>query len=102
MTIYVLCAYAALLALGGLIGYVKSGSMISIFSGSLSALSLMASVYMIRKRKPVGYLCAIAMTMMLSVLFAYRFSLAFSWMPAGMMLVVSLLVLLFLLGRGKK
>lgn len=102
MTLYVLGAYALMLALGGMIGYAKTSSLISLLSGSLSALGLVASIYMIHKKRSAGYFCARLLTAMLTALFAYRFSLSHNWMPAGFMLILSLGVLGWLLFRGKK
>ncbi len=102
MPIYVLSVYAALLVMGGLVGYVKSCSLMSLVFGSLSALGLVASISLIQSKNPWGYRLAMTLSALLTALFAYRFSLTFSLMPSGMMLAVSLTVLSYLIIKGKQ
>lgn len=102
MALYVLSIYAALLLIGGLIGYAKSCSIISLILGSISALGLVSAMLLIKAKNPKGYWLAKGISALLAALFAYRFWLTGSLMPAGMMLSVSLTVLVYLLVRRGK
>jgi uncharacterized membrane protein (UPF0136 family) len=94
----ILILYAVLLAVGGVMGFVKARSQASLISGLLSAvaaagaavLSLMGYGWGI----PLGVMLAIA----LFILFGYRYAIRNKkFMPSGVLAVVSLAVLLILL-----
>lgn len=84
--------YGLVVLLGGLIGYAK-GSQASLIAGTLFALALFASGYGIYKRTVLGYFSAIALSLMLLALFTYRFIGSYKFMPAGLMILISLAVL---------
>ena len=91
----VLILYAALLAVGGVIGFVKARSHASLISGLLSALAAVAAAALSflgdRFGAPLGVLLAV-------VLFGYRYAIRNKrFMPSGLLAVVSLIVLLLLL-----
>ena len=94
----VLILYAALLAVGGVIGFVKARSHASLISGLLSALAAVAAAALsflgYRFGAPLGVLLAVV----LFVLFGYRYAIRNKrFMPSGLLAVVSLIVLLLLL-----
>jgi uncharacterized membrane protein (UPF0136 family) len=89
-----LAIYALLLAVGGVIGFVKARSRPSLIAGVASAVAaLMAlglSLMGIRFGLPLGMTLAIV----LFVFFGYRYALrGRKFMPSGLMAVVSLVVL---------
>jgi uncharacterized membrane protein (UPF0136 family) len=86
--------YALLLAVGGVIGYVKAGSRPSLIAGSISALAALLalglSVGNNRSGVPLGLILSIA----LFVLFGYRYAVKTrKFMPSGLLAVASLVVL---------
>lgn len=90
--------YALLLAVGGVIGFVKARSHASLISGLLSAcfavVALGLSVLEYRFGIPLGAALAIA----LFILFGYRYAIRNKrFMPSGMLAVVSLVVLAVLM-----
>jgi uncharacterized membrane protein (UPF0136 family) len=96
-SIYILAIYGTLLFLGGIIGFVKSGSKPSIIMGSLSALALAFCIWAIKKEKKEGYFFATAISGLLSLFFTYRFYLTGALMPAGLMATLSWTVLAYLI-----
>src|SRR6516165_8322741 len=86
--------YAALLAVGGVIGFVKAGSRPSLIAGLISAvaalLALGLSIGNNRWGVPLGLILSIA----LFVLFGYRYAVKTrKFMPSGLLAVASLFVL---------
>jgi uncharacterized membrane protein (UPF0136 family) len=85
--------YAALLAVGGVIGFAKARSKASLIAGLLSALAAVAALVLSR----MGYVWGLPLGMLLAIvmfiLFGYRYSLNRKFMPSGMLAAVSLVVL---------
>ena len=85
----VVLAYAAILIVGGFVGWRFSGSRVSLTAGLASA-ALLAIAYRLSSIRPLaGYLMAAAVSLALTVMFSLRFRKTKKFMPAGMMLVVS-------------
>jgi uncharacterized membrane protein (UPF0136 family) len=83
--------YAALLLVGGVIGYLMAGSSASLAMGT--ACALLFGVLASQKGKMASY-ATFGLTLLLLLFFGYRFALAFKFMPAGLMALVSLLLTL--------
>ena len=85
----VLWIYIVLLVVGGMIGFVKAGSRISLITSVISAalLSLCAAQIIFQAYVPNIILAA------LLVLFGWRFAEKKKFMPAGMMLILTLAAL---------
>ena len=86
--------YALLLAVGGVIGFVKAGSRPSLIAGLISAvaalLALGLSIGNNRWGVPLGLILSIA----LFVLFGYRYAVKTrKFMPSGLLAIASLVVL---------
>ena len=92
----VILVYAAILVVGGIVGWRLSGSRIS-FTAGLASGALLAIAYRLSyTNPPAGYLMASVVSLGLVVLFAVRFRKTGKFMPAGMMLLVSGIVLALL------
>lgn len=89
--------YALLVFLGGIFGYVKAGSTPSLVMGVIFAVILSTSAFAMFNEKKIGLFAAIVATAILAAFFLYRFAAAFHFMPAGLMSVLSLIILAFLL-----
>lgn len=94
---YFAFVYGILTIVGGLIGYFKAGSQASLISGGLSGLLILASAFALLKGKPLGYYGLLGLSLLLAVFFGMRFFKAWAFMPAGLMLTLSVITLIGLL-----
>jgi uncharacterized membrane protein (UPF0136 family) len=86
--------YAALLAVGGVMGFVKARSKASLISGVLSAVAAVVALVVSRQGFNWGLPLGMLLSFVLFVLFGYRYALrSRKFMPSGMLAVVSLIVL---------
>ena len=92
---YIVSAYAVLVAVGGLIGYLKAKSLPSLVMGFVSGLALAAAGYGIGEGKTWCLLLASFLTLCLLVFFALRYakSKPRAFMPGGLMVILSMLTL---------
>lgn len=79
----ILTIYAGLLIVGGLMGFFKAGSIISLVMSSVAALLILLT------RVQVGVVVVFA----LDCFFVYRFATSFHFFPGGMMALLSSLTL---------
>jgi uncharacterized membrane protein (UPF0136 family) len=86
--------YALLLAVGGVIGYVKAGSRPSLIAGSLSALAAILALGLSAGNNRLGVPLGLILAIALFVLFGYRYAVKTrKFMPSGLLAVASLVVL---------
>ena len=86
--------YAALLAVGGVIGFLKARSHASLISGLLSAVFAVVALVMARMGNALGFPLGCLLAITLFILFGYRYAIHNrKFMPSGMLAVVSLVVL---------
>jgi uncharacterized membrane protein (UPF0136 family) len=85
--------YAVIVFVGGLIGHSLAGSNASLIAGIVFSILLVISGLGLLAHKKFGAIFALALTLILDGFFTYRFMLSFSFMPAGMMALLSLIVL---------
>ena len=91
--------YGVLAIVGGIIGYRKAGSNISLFSGVISGFLLIISGLVVLQGKTWGLTLGAAITCVLVIVFAFRLVKTRKIMPAGLMTVLGLLVLLLMLNQ---
>ena len=85
----ILWIYIVLLVVGGLIGFLKAGSKVSlIVSVSAAAILILCQIGVIFERRMIDIVLAI-----LLVVFAWRLSESKKFMPAGLMLVLTIATL---------
>lgn len=96
----VVAGYAALLGIGGVIGYFQAASIPSLVMGLGSSILLWLCSKAITAQNPRGYFYSLSLTVVLSAFFIYRFAASWKVMPSGAMALVSVGVLIILL-RGK-
>jgi uncharacterized membrane protein (UPF0136 family) len=86
--------YALLLAIGGVIGYVKAGSRPSLIAGSISALAALLALGLSVGNNRLGVPLGLILSIVLFVLFGYRYAVKTrKFMPSGLLAVASLVVL---------
>ncbi len=89
-----LAIYALLLAVGGLIGYLKAGSRPSLIAGSISALAVLAALGLSARSHPWGVPLGMIVSITLFLLFGYRYAVKTrKFMPSGLLAIASLVVL---------
>lgn len=94
--------YALIVTAGGVIGYVTAGSIPSLVMGLAFGLLLLGSGWAITQKSTLGYFSATALSGILALFFIYRFALTWKVMPAGMMALLSLVVVVMFLSSRPK
>ncbi|MGC1879455.1 MAG: TMEM14 family protein [Rhabdochlamydiaceae bacterium] len=94
VTATIVFVFGLLIALGGVMGYVKGGSQASLISGSIFGIGLSISAYFISKGKIAAQYIALVLTFMLDGIFTYRFAKTLHFFPAGFLSLASLVVLI--------
>ncbi|XP_065299986.1 transmembrane protein 14C [Dermacentor albipictus] len=81
--------YAIIVALGGVIGYVKAGSVTSLVAGlAFGGLALIGAYQ--TSQDPHNYYLSLAVSGLLAGLMGYRFANSSKIMPAGLVAVLSI------------
>lgn len=88
--------YAALVFLGGIMGYLIAGSLMSIIMSGVFALLLFICTFLIWNGNQTAYDIALGLLLCLLVFFCYRFLQSYKMMPAGMMTLLTAIVLSYL------
>jgi uncharacterized membrane protein (UPF0136 family) len=99
---YLVLIFSILVFCGGVMGYIKSGSLPSIISGGAFGALLLASSSMIIKGKKNGQKIALIGTLALDAFFTYRFAANPKFMPAGLMIILCNLMLISLITGIRK
>ena len=89
--------YALLLGIGGIVGYLKAGSRPSLIAGLASALVAAGCLALCFYDPPLGFWLGLVLAATLVVLFQTRYRRTRKFMPSGLLLLVSGLVVLVLL-----
>lgn len=85
--------YGALALVGGIIGFVQAGSKLSLISGSITGLLLILAGLGTLQGWPGALVGAIAVTLMLLMVFVGRLTKTRKVMPAGLMVMVGVATL---------
>ena len=76
---------------GGIVGYVKAGSVVSIIAGSISGLLLLVAAWLMPDRQAAGLIIALVVSVLLAGQFVPKFFSTHRVMPAGLMSLLSVL-----------
>src|SRR5438105_7964314 len=76
---------------GGVLGYVKAGSMASIIAGSISGVLLLLAAWLMPEHQAAGLIVALVVLLLLAGRFIPIFFRTLTAMPAGLMSVLSVL-----------
>ncbi|MBK9139180.1 MAG: TMEM14 family protein [Verrucomicrobia bacterium] len=83
--------YLALLVAGGLMGYLKAGSKVSLISSLVAAAVIALCVFALGRN---GLYAAMAVQVLLIAVFGARLAKTKKFMPAGLMIVVTVAALI--------
>ena len=76
---------------GGVVGYVKAGSLPSIIAGSITGVLLLVGAFLLPEHRAVGLATAFIVSLLLAAQFVPKFVRTGRVMPAGMMSVLSVI-----------
>lgn len=88
--------YGVLNILGGILGFQRANSVLSLIFGITFGLLLLGSSIAMFNNKTKGLYFSLALTFILDAFFSYRFLTKLKFMPSGMMSLVSLAVFIIL------
>ncbi len=94
--------YGALVAAGGIMGYVQAKSKESMIAGVLSGVVLIAAGMAMQKGLRWGFILAIIATAGLLLMSAGRYGASVKFMPMGLLAVLSLVALVALILSARK
>lgn len=91
---WIILIYGIVVLVGGVIGHLQAGSAASLITGaSFGILLLLSSIGMFRDHLFPTY-AALILTLLLDAFFTYRWVLTMKFFPAGIMSLLSLIVLI--------
>src|SRR4029078_7149463 len=76
---------------GGIIGYVKAGSVAAIIAGGMTGILLIVPAFCLREHRAAGLATALIVSVLLAGQFAPKFFRTGRFMPAGVMAVLSII-----------
>lgn len=83
--------FGALTILGGVIGYVKAGSLPSIIAGAITGILLLVAGWILPTNRTIALIIALVVSILLAVQFVPKLIRTGKIMPAGLMSVLSLI-----------
>ena len=83
--------FGVLTIAGGIIGYVKAGSVASIIAGSITGVLLLVAAFLLPEHRTAGLATALVISLLLAVQFVPKFLQTGRAMPAGMMSILSVI-----------
>jgi uncharacterized membrane protein (UPF0136 family) len=76
---------------GGVVGYVKAGSVASIIAGSITGVFLLIAAFVMPEHRVAGLATALIVSLLLAAYFIRKYLSTGAVMPAGMMSVLSVI-----------
>jgi uncharacterized membrane protein (UPF0136 family) len=83
--------FGALTIIGGIVGYIKAGSVASIIAGSITGVLLLVAAFLLPEHRMVGLATALIVSLLLAAQFVPKFLRTGRVMPAGMMSILSVI-----------
>jgi uncharacterized membrane protein (UPF0136 family) len=76
---------------GGIVGYVKAGSVASIIAGAITGVLLLIAAFLLPEHRIAGLATALIVSLLLAAYFIRKYLSTGAIMPAGMMSVLSVI-----------
>src|SRR5437016_11054298 len=86
--------FGALTIVGGIIGYVKAGSLPSIIAGAITGMLLLVAGFLLPEHRAAGIATGFVVSFLLAAQFVPKFIRPGKMMPAGMMSIVTVIRLI--------
>jgi uncharacterized membrane protein (UPF0136 family) len=86
--------FGALTIVGGIIGYVKAGSLPSIIAGAITGVLLLIAGALLAEHRAAGLATAFVISLLLAAQFVPKFIRTAKVMPAGLMSILSVIGLI--------
>jgi uncharacterized membrane protein (UPF0136 family) len=83
--------FGVLTIAGGIMGYVKAGSIASIIAGSVTGVLLLVAVFLLPEHRTAGLATAFIVSLLLAAQFVPKFLRTGRVMPAGIMSILSVI-----------
>ncbi|HEY7001207.1 MAG TPA: TMEM14 family protein [Candidatus Udaeobacter sp.] len=83
--------FGVLTVVGGIVGYVKAGSVASIIAGSITGVLLLVAAFLLPEHRVIGLATAFIVSLLLAAQFVPKFIRTGRAMPAGMMCILSVI-----------
>jgi uncharacterized membrane protein (UPF0136 family) len=83
--------FGALTILGGIVGYVKAGSVASIIAGSITGVLLLVAAFLLPEHRMAGLATALIISLLLAAQFMPKLLRTGRIMPAGIMSLLSVI-----------
>jgi uncharacterized membrane protein (UPF0136 family) len=83
--------FGVLTITGGVVGYVKAGSVASIIAGSITGVLLLVAAFLMPEHRAIGLATAFIISLLLAAQFVPKFIRTGRVMPAGMMAILSVI-----------
>jgi uncharacterized membrane protein (UPF0136 family) len=83
--------FGVLTIAGGIVGYVKAGSVASIIAGSITGVLLLVAAFLLPEHRGPGLATALVISLLLAGQFVPKFLQTGRMMPAGMMSILSVI-----------
>ena len=87
-------AFGVLTIVGGIVGYLKAGSVASIIAGSITGVLLLVAAFLLPEHRAIGLATAFIISLLLAAQFVPKFIRTGRVMPAGMMSILSVIGLI--------
>ena len=84
--------YGILLIVGGVMGKIKTGSTVSVIAGTASGIAALIAFWVSRTDPAQGLLIGLMVSLLLTGIFMSRFFRTRKFMPAGLVLILSIVV----------
>ena len=76
---------------GGIVGYVKAGSVVSVIAGSIAGILFLVAAWLMPEHQAAGLIVALIVSVLLAGQFVPKFFSTHKVMPAGLMSALSVL-----------
>jgi uncharacterized membrane protein (UPF0136 family) len=83
--------FGVLTIAGGVVGYVKAGSVASIIAGSITGVLLLVAAFLLPEHRAIGLATAFIISLLLAAQFVPKFIRTGRVMPAAMMSILSVI-----------